>query len=132
MYNYYEAMKSDIIEVLPEYLAYYDKDTVVDEEGNIDRVELYEKLNEDLWIDDSVTGNSSGSYFFDEKESRDAVGENLDLLCVALREFDCDWSCIAKGFEYCDVTIRCYLLGEILWEVIKETTDEEIIEMFNQ
>ena len=57
-YNYLEAMTEDVKEYLKN-----------DAELSLDdllynRNDLEEKLNEELWINDSVTGNASGSYTF--------------------------------------------------------------------
>lgn len=53
MYDYREEIKNDIMDYVEDeiYLA--------DFSG---REELEEKLNDDLWTVDSVTGNASGSY----------------------------------------------------------------------
>ena len=55
MYDYLEAMKSDIID-------YVRNDVNTDEFSS--REELEESLYDDLWTVDSVTGNGSGSYTF--------------------------------------------------------------------
>lgn len=54
MYNYLEAVKEDVKEYIEENID-------LSEFGDIE--ELKEKLNEDLWINDSVTGNASGSQY---------------------------------------------------------------------
>jgi hypothetical protein len=47
------------------------------------------------------------------------------LLRDALYEFGCDdVNPIDKGEEWCDVTIRCYLLGECLAEVLDDLEEE--------
>lgn len=111
-YNYYDEMYNDIINYLNEnYNEYYN-----DVEGE----ELYNKLYDDLWVDDSVTGNGSGSYFFSTYRSEEAIAHNLDILSDALREFGCDVDVLEKGAEWCDVTIRCYLLGEVLTDALND------------
>ena len=55
MYNYLKAMKSDIMD-------YIRNDVNTNEFTS--REELEERLNDDLWTVDSVTGNVSGSYTF--------------------------------------------------------------------
>lgn len=79
------------------------------------RYDLEEKLNEDLWTVDSVTGNGSGSYTFSRWEAEENLCHNLDLLGEALEEFSCgpDYM-MTEGPEACDVTIRCFLLGEAI------------------
>lgn len=111
-YNYYEEMHKDIIAYLEEnYKEYY---------AGLDADELQEKLYDDLFIEDSVTGNGSGSYFFNTYKSEEAIAHNLDILADAIREFGCDADILEKGAEWCDVTIRCYLLGEVLGDALEE------------
>lgn len=50
---------------------------------------------------------------------------NWDLLGEALTEFGCDMSYLERGAEECDVTIRCYLLGQAISEVLDEVETEE-------
>ena len=116
-YNYLEAMKDDIREYINENV----------ERGQYtDRDEAEQQLNDDLWTVDSVTGNGSGSYTFNRytaKEYVEADGE--EYLREALREFCVDADTVAEKFldadyEYFDVTIRCYLLGQALAEVLDE------------
>ena len=118
MYNYLENLKSDIMEYL--------------EENNIkitteNRDEMEQQLYDDLFIEDSVTGNASGSYYCNSYKAEEALVGNLDLLKEALIEFGCEGvDFLDKGAEWADVTIRCYLLGQALSEVLDEVeTDEE-------
>lgn len=109
VYNYYEAVKEDIINALEET-----------EERD------YDKLFDQLWIDDSVTGNTSGSYYCNAWKAEEAICHNLDLLGEALQEFCCGPEYLMeKGAEAADVTIRCYILGSCLGEVLEELEDEE-------
>lgn len=61
MYNYLEAVKEDVKEYIEENID-------LSEFGDIE--ELKEKLNEDLWINDSVTGNASGSYTYNRAKAK--------------------------------------------------------------
>ena len=110
IYDYREAMRDDIKEAF--------------ENGEYDLSDGYEKIYEDMWIDDSITGNASGSYYCNAWKAEEALNHNWDLLSEALSEFGCEVDVLEKGAEYCDVTIRCYLLGEILQEVIDELEEE--------
>lgn len=113
MYNYYEAIKNDVM----EYINY--EIDLNEWKGNRERLE--EKLNEDLWTVDSVTGNGSGSYTFSTWEAEENLGHNLDLLEEALDEFGSDKDyLLEKGAEAADVTIRCYLLAPTIAEVLDE------------
>jgi hypothetical protein len=73
-----------------------------------------------MWVNDSITGNASGSYFFSSYKAEQALVGNWDLLAEALTEFCCYCNAIAKGAEWCDVTIRCYLLGECIAAALNE------------
>ena len=89
------------------------------------RDELEEKLNEDLWIDDGVTGNASGSYYCNSYKAMQAVMDNMELLQEALDEFGADYADIGRRFmegdwEYFDVTIRCHLLPSIISDVLDD------------
>lgn len=124
MYDYKQAMNEDIRDHIRENFT---PEEVV--EKLRDRDEWEQELNDDLWIDDSVTGNASGSYTFNRAEARDYVQDNTELLQEALREFCTDSETIAEKFlndewEYFDVTIRCYLLGSVLYEVLDELEEE--------
>lgn len=112
-YNYYEAIKEDVKNYIEENKEYFDA---------LD----FDTLHDAMWTADEVTGNGSGSYFFSTYKAEEAICHNLDLLGEALQEFGCDGSQILeKGAEYCDVTIRCYLLGQVLQEVLDEMEENE-------
>lgn len=81
--------------------------------------ELKDELNERLFVNDSVTGNASGSYTFSTWQAEENLCHNLDLLGEALTEFGCDPDYMAKnGAEACDVIIRCYLLSEAVSDAV--------------
>lgn len=126
MYNYLEAMKSDI----KDYIK-----NEVNTSNYSDREELENDLNDILWNEDSVTGNASGSYTFNRADAKEYADNNMDLLVEACKEFGVDNETVCKKFfaedwEYFDVTIRCYLLNQAISEALDEidlefTTDEE-------
>lgn len=117
MYNYYEAVKNDVM----EYINY----EIDLNEWKDNREGLEEKLNEDLWTVDSVTGNGSGSYTFSTWKAEENLCHNLDLLEEALDEFGSDKGyLLEEGAEAADVTIRCYLLAPTIEEVLDELEDE--------
>ena len=120
-YNYMEAMKEDIKEYINNEVNLKDFS---------DRDELEEKLNEDLWVADSVTGNASGSYYCNSWKAEEAICHNLDLLGEAMSEFGCEADLLEKGAEWADVTIRCYLLGQVIGEVLDDM-EEELEKAFN-
>lgn len=118
-YDYLEEMKNDIREYLEEN---YTAEELA--EALEDVAEFETTLSDDLWIVDSVTGNASGSYFCNAWRAEEAICHNLELLGEAMREFCCDVDALSKGAEWCDVTIRCYLLWQAVRAVLKELTEE--------
>lgn len=116
-YNYLEAVTSDVLDYIKEEIN-------LDEwKGN--REGLEEKLNDELWTVDSVTGNASGSYTFNTWEAEENLAHNWDLLAEALDEFGQDGADVLRqGAEAMDVTIRCYLLGQAIAEALDELEEE--------
>lgn len=113
-YNYIEAVTEDA--------AQYIRDNYTAEEiteAMTDRDEFAEKLNDEMWIADEVTGNGSGSYTFNCAKAREYVLADIDTVREALREFCVEAEMIAEKFlgenwEYFDVTARCYVLGQAI------------------
>ena len=121
MYDYLEAMKQDIMDYIREE---------VNAGEFSDREELENKLNDDLFINDSITGNASGSYTFNSYTAKEYVFDNIDLLNEAITEF-CEDDVIGEKFlneewEWMDVTIRCYLLGQAISEALDDIEEELI------
>ena len=107
MYNYYEEMKKDVKEYLEENKEYL--------EGK-----SYDEIYDEMFIADSVTGNASGSYTFSTYQAEENIAHNHELLKEAQECFGyLPTEYISKGAEWADVTIRCYLLGEVLSEVLE-------------
>ena len=115
-YNYRKAITEDILE--------YIRSGVDLDEWRGKRDELEEALNDQLWITDSVTGNASGSYWFSAWKAEEAIAHNWDLLAEAMQEFGDDSNPIERGAEWCDVTIRCYLLASCIGDALDELSDE--------
>lgn len=122
-YNYLENVKEDVKQAI---LDNYAKEEIRNAFKSLEaRDEFYEKLNDDLWIDDNVTGNASGSYTYNAYNAEENLCHNWDLLEEALDEFCVDYKeAIQKGAEFCDVTIRCYLLGSAINEALDELEEE--------
>ena len=115
-YNYLESIKEDVLEYIKE--NYTTKEQLEKLES---RDEWEQELNDALWIEDSVTGNASGSYTFNTWKAEEYLCHNLDLLSEALLEFGGGRSeLLEKGAEFCDVTIRCYLLGQAISQALEE------------
>lgn len=81
-----------------------------------------ESLGDALWVCDSVTGNASGSYTFNAWRAEENLCHNWDLLQEACEEFGMDF-CKLGGAEAMDVTIRCYLLHEMIDEVLSDMSE---------
>lgn len=119
-YDYLKAVKEDVKEYINNEIDFSDFDSVE---------ELEERLNDDLFTCDSVTGNASGSYYYNTWKAEEALSHNWDLLAEALREFGEDGTdVLKKGAEAMDITIRCYLLGQAIREVIEEESIKEKFE----
>lgn len=116
-YNYREAVKNDVLDYIREN---YDFATELQD----DRDGFEEKLRDELWTVDSVTGNGSGSYTFNAWKAEENICHNLDLLGEACEEFGCSTDVLKDGAEACDVTIRCYLLPWAISEALEELENE--------
>lgn len=118
-YNYLEEMTVDIIDYIKDN---YTNEEIIEKIENRD--EWAQELNDDLWTVDSVTGNASGSYYCNSWKAEEAIAHNLDLLGEALEEFCDDCNALQKGAEWCDVTIRCYLLYRAIENALDELEEE--------
>ena len=114
-YNYFEAVKEDVKNYIENEI---DIEKELLEAGDIDS--LKNNLYDDLFCNDSVTGNASGSYTFNTWQAEENLCHNMDLLKEALEEFGCGIEYLEKGAEACDVTIRCYLLSSAISEVVDD------------
>lgn len=116
-YNYLEAVTDDVREYIKNEID------LAEWKGN--RKELEQQLNDDLWICDSVTGNASGSYYCNHWKAEEALCHNWAELAEALEEFGCsEINPFEKGAEWCDVTLRCYYLGQAIAEALDELEEE--------
>lgn len=113
-YDYRKSLMDDI-------RNYIDENDIKITSENRDDVE--EELRDSLMNNDSVTGNASGSYTFNTWQAEENLCHNLDLLQDACSEFCCEPR--LDSAEWCDVVIRCYLLGECLSSVLDELEVEE-------
>ena len=118
-YDYYLAVRNDVEDYVKNEVDFLEYDTLE---------ELEEALNEDLWIEDSVTGNGSGSYTFSVFEAWENIGDNLNLLCEAAEslgeEPNVNVGCWTHGPEWWDVSIRCYLLPQAIHDILEEYEEE--------
>lgn len=118
-YDYEEEVLNDVIEYIRNH---YDINEL--KEKLEDKDDFNQELYDDLFCEDCVTGNGSGSYWFNSWKAEEALCHNLDLLADALEEFGDDLSPLRDGAEACDVTIRCYMLGQVLGDAIDDIENE--------
>ncbi len=130
--TYLETLKDDIRTWMEDNAYYFNLE---DYAGDVDAFEEY--LNETLWIDDSVTGNASGSYTFNREEAKYNILANMGEVHEALTEFCYDPAEVGKmfleeDFEKIDVITRCYFLSQAIREVIEEDNIEEELEKIEE
>ena len=114
-------MLTDIREYIDNNIEYTAYDTLDD---------LREHLNDVLWDDDNVTGNASGSYYFDKNKAKEQFLEDgidhfenvvdafgIDHNEVIKHLFNCDWN-------WFDVSVRCYLLPECIDAVLSDIEED--------
>ena len=119
-YNYLEAVTNDAKAAILENMDMWEWHN---------REELEENANDWLWTADEVTGNGSGSYTFNTWKAEENLCHNMDELEEACNEFGQDiGEAVNHGAEYCDVTIRCYLLGQAISAALDELEEEGKIE----
>ena len=119
MYSYKDAVRNDVREWIEDHK---------DEMQDVDRADAYDIVYDSCWIDDSVTGNASGSYtfnrfearrnFFEDDYSDDYISEMIEDGFMSADELgkkiaDSEW-------ENIDVSIRCWLLGDVVSEVLDD------------
>lgn len=127
MYNYLDNVTSDVIDAIREN---YTSEEIA-EKLYEDRDGFSSQLNDDLWIDDSVTGNGSGSYTFSRYEAAENLTGNYDLVKELVSEFGIDAETVADRIddpEYWDVSIRCYLLYQAIDAALDELEEDEEIQ----
>lgn len=122
-YNYLETMVEDI-------KSYIRNNPELDRNDlEYGKEELEQKLHDDLWVNDNITGNASGSYFCNSYKSMECVLDNVDLLQEMCKEFGIEAEEIGKRFlneewEWMDVSIRCYLLSQAISQSLDEIGEE--------
>lgn len=112
--DYYQQVKDDAIAAIDEQFdcGYWDGDTE------------WDVVYDNLFVDDGVTGNGSGSYFFNAAKAREAVADAIwdEKILDVLSEFGISGDRIAQYLrdgdaESLDVCIRCAMLYEVFDEI---------------
>lgn len=120
-YDYRTEMATDILD-------YINCNITLEDWKSRDVFEDY--LYNDLWTDNSITGNG-GNYYNIEFCCEDYLAYNFDLMMEACEEFCVDMKNLLQHYHdgdlarYLDCTIRCYLLGEVLHTVLDEIWKSE-------
>jgi len=122
-YNYEEAIVND----LKDWITNED---VISELKDLNYEDLFETIYDEAFTIDSITGNGLDYYDTEDNCSKYLAG-NIELLYLAARDYciDDDINTVIKHYEdkslarYFDATIRCYLLGDCIDEVLKEIKD---------
>ena len=120
-YNYLESVKEDVLQYINDEVDLSEYD---------DRDALEEQLNDDLWVEDSVTGNGSGSYTFDrEKAKQYVLDSGFDGLEDMISEFDVEAEELGRrlessDWEWFDVSLRCYWLRQAISEALDEVWED--------
>lgn len=118
--DYYQQVKNDAIAAIDEQFdyGYWDGDT------------QWDVVYDNLFVDDAVTGNGSGSYFFNAAKAREAVADAIwdDKILDALSEISISGDRIAQYLrdndaESLDVCIRCAMLSEVYGEIEEHFSD---------
>ncbi len=118
--NFLDEVRNDLKEFI---LDRWDEKEIKD----LDRNEVYDEA----FTEDSVTGNGSGSYFFNAWKAKESIfNMDEDLLRETISVFDIDMSEHWGDWEYLDVSVRCYALeqidiDELLNEIREETKEKE-------
>lgn len=126
-YDYESAVREDVKQAIFDRYTVDELVAMLREDGR-DSVE--EKFDDELWTNDAVTGNASGSYTFNTYAAEENICHNMDLLAAVCDEFGDDiGEAIRRGAEYCDVTIRCYMLRGAISEFLDEFEREHFDEI---
>ena len=125
-YDYRRAIIDDIKDWI------VNETDIIEESIKEDRDEdLYNWIYEEVFDEDSVTGN--GSYYYGTEDfCSECLSGNFDILYEAAREFaiDDEVNVLIKHYEdkdlarYFDCTIRCYLLMECVYAAVEELIQE--------
>ena len=119
-YNYRTSVKEDIKAYIRECMEY---DNVSNEDFINNSDLAFDSYYDNAFVSDSVTGNASGSYTFNSWKAEENICHNMDLAKEAFEMFGYD-GINTDSAETIDVTIRCYLLGEMWEEAVEELVEE--------
>ena len=128
-YDYRRAITDDVKDWIVN-------DSDIPEEGIVEGRddEMYDWIYDEIFDEDSVTGN--GAYYYNtEDKCSEYLSGNFDILYDAVREFGIneEANVIIAHYEqkdlarYFDCTIRCHLLMECIYNAVEELIKEGTI-----
>ena len=86
------------------------------------------ELYDVLFNDDAITGNASGSYTMNAYEAEVIVRDNLILAIEAMTYYGMadklQEKIESEEWEYLDVTIRCYLLANVIEDTMEQILNQ--------
>ena len=128
--EYVEMIADDILNKFDDLDGQYSGDLLkLLKAGEIE--EVSSRLLEDLFDDDDITGNGSGSYFFSRAKAEDFIKDAWELVGDLIDEDEGYISAknLQDGPEAVDVSIRCALLPDgidlALEKKIEELNEED-------
>lgn len=112
-YDYLAVETQDVIDYINSDINLADYESREDAE---------EQLHDLLWDYDNVTGGGIGTYTFGQWEAEENLAHNWDLISEMLTGFGepRDVNPFEKGAEWCDMSIRCYLLPQAISNALDE------------
>lgn len=132
--NYFNEVKNDVKYFLDENSEEYSSEYFINlmfqckyDENTFCRL-LEEKLYDVLFIEDSVTGNSSGSYTYNRWEAEENLCHNGVLIQNVINTYGID-NISFDDAEGIDVSIRCFILEDVIKEVVAEILESTLFEL---
>lgn len=115
-YDYYAAVKADVIDYINENYNVADFKNMSDDE--------IDEIRDEIFNLDCITGNASGSYWFSTWKAEKALFGNSDLLMEAIEQFEYQITNDTYA-ESLDVLIRCYIVDEVFYNAIEELIEDK-------
>lgn len=131
-FSYSEDVKNSVIEFIQNEI---DKVEFLD---CIKNQNFYDCYYDDLFNDDSITGNLSGSYYCNTQKAKEACLSDIDTIEDAVNESFIDMNKHFGEWKYIDVSTRCYILSSVMAEIendvneFYDNTIDAIVEFINE
>lgn len=94
-----------------------------------DKWDSQASLEDEMWAEDSVTGNGSGSYTFSSWKAEQNIRDEFDMFLDMVKDFGYSAEQVGTWFldedwETMDVLVRCWLLPSVIEEVLDDIEEE--------